>query len=792
MIKKWSVAAVVVLALQAGMAFWSPPVSAESPPLFDTYVPTNMDKILRDAPVPAQSRPVLRMEAARNEYEGGQVIVHAGEQGLRKLQVEVGDLKQTDGPAKISKDQIQLFKEHYIQVTKPTTGHEPAGWYPDALIPLNGQLQVEAGQNQGIYIKVYVPKGLPAGLYTGEMTLHETGNPVRIPIEFTVWDFELTDESHAETAFTLWGDQIAAAHGGIAGDDFWKLLDKYYWASVDHRLTPSYLPVPTGDVGQFVKLAEPYIRNPKVSAYRLPVYKNADGSLDLPKIKSLVDLLRSKGLLAKAFFYDSGIDEPGPAKYPQVIKVSEQLKQAAPDVRNFVTTQPVDELTGSVHSWVALVNKYDRDFAHDLQAQGDHVWWYTSVVPKDPFPSYHTDDDLLGSRLLSWEQKDYGVEGTLYWSTTIFKKWNGKEYVPRDVWNDPIAFPGANGDGYLFYPGYDLGIDGPVATLRMENLREGAEDYEYLWQLEQRLKEAAARLGAADFQAHDALQPYYDRLYTNMRDYPDDPNNLLEVRRELAGQIVNGLQDPLALVAVGQAAGRIAGEAGRKLAVYAGKGAQVKVNGKSLAPSVTSATYDQYTETLSLPPGLHEVRIEVNREGKTNTMIRKLAIPEMYPFAAPLNDGETAQDVSRWTLSGAGLSLTDDFATTGIHSLKAEYRAGVKFPNIRLFNAGSAFRSADWSKYGALEFDVHNPDPQRTAIFYVKFHQTNGRSDDTHFVSVRAGGTKTVSVPLREIGLDLTQIKGIELWMFQLDQPFTLYFDSFRLTSKTSGDTMAP
>lgn len=785
---KVSVVIAIVLALQAGLSLMTTQASAENAPLFQTYVPTNMDKILRDQPVPAQTSPVLRMEAARNEYEGGQVIVHTGDQALRKLQVEVSELKQANGPAKIAKDQIQLFTEHYIQVTQPTTGAYPAGWYPDALIPLNGPLQVEANRNQGIYIKVYVPKGLPAGLYTGELTLHETGNPVRVPIEFTVWDFELTDASHAETAFTLWGDQIAFAHGNVQGDDFWKLLDKYYWASVDHRLTPSYLPIPADDPDTYVEKAIPYIANPKVSAYRLPFYKNADGSYDRDKMKRVVDLLRDKGLLSKAFYYISEIDEPGPSKYPRVREISEMLEQIAPEVRHFVTTQPVDELTGTVHSWVALINKYDEDFAHELQAKGDHVWWYTSVVPKHPFPSYHTDDDLLGSRLLSWEQYDYGVEGTLYWSTTIFKKWNGKEYVPRDVWNDPMAFPGANGDGYLFYPGTDLGIDGPIATLRMENLREGAEDYEYLWQLEQRLKEEAARLGAGDdFNAHDALQPYYDRLYTNMRDYPDDPNNLMQVRRDIAGMIAGGFQSPLSLVTVKSPA-----TTDREISVYAEKGAQVRLNGEMLTPTVHAATYDKYVATLSFAPGLHPVTVDVTKGGAVSTHVLQLAVREPYPYFAPLNDAETAQDAARWTPSGVALSLSAEYASAGTYSLKAEYKAGVKFPNIRLFNAGLGFRSADWSKYGELQFDVYNPDPNRTAIFYVKFHQTNGRTDDTHFVSVRAGSSKTIRVPLRELNLDLTQIKGVELWMFQQDQPFTLYFDNFRLTAKTQGETQIP
>ena len=31
----------------------------------------------------------------------------------------------------------------------------------------------------------------------------------------------------------------------------------------------------------------------------------------------------------------------------------------------------------------------------------------------------------------------------------------------------------------LFYPGTDAGINGPIASVRLKNLRDGMEDYEY-------------------------------------------------------------------------------------------------------------------------------------------------------------------------------------------------------------------------------------------------------------------------------------------------------------------------
>lgn len=762
-----------------------PAAYAKTDPLFDVWVPTNTEKVLRDQPFPQDGSRSLVMEAARNEYEGGQVIVKAGSEPLRKLQVSVSELKRTNGGGKIDRSNIQLFRQNYIEVKTSTTAAYPKGWYPDALIPLDGKLTVEAGQNQGIWIKVYVPKGQPSGVYTGELTLHETGNPVRVPITLTVWDFELTDESHAKTAFTLWGDQVASAHGGVTGEAFWSLLDKYYWASVENRLTPSYLPVPFDDVDEFVRRAEPYIRNPKVSAYRLQLYRDAAGNVDEAKTKELVDKLRAKGLLDKAFFYL--VDEPNASRYPDVRNYKDILRRVAPDVPNLVTIQPVDELVGDVDIWVAEIDKYDPDFAHERQAAGDHVWWYTCVVPKHPFPSYHLDDDSVGTRLLSWMQRDNGVEGTLFWSTTIFKKWNGSQYVDRDVWTDPMAYPGANGDGYLFYPGTALGIDGPIVTLRMETLREGAEDYEYLWLLEQRLNEAAAKLGlGSEFSARDAIQPYYDRLYDHMRDYEENPQKLLQVRREVAEEIVALAKDPTALVTVSKPA-----PGSRSVTVFAAKGAQVAVDGQPLAPDTANAAYDRFDTVMELALGLHEVEVTVAANGATKTIVRKLMVKETaQSYSIPLNLLESEQAVKRWTSSTVETSLSDEHVTEGAHSMKAVYKAGVRFPNIRLFDAGKGFRSSDWSSFEALEFDVFNPG--ETVQFYVKFHGLDGKSDDTYMQFVRAGRGETIRIPLKQVNLNRTQIRGIELWMWQQTEEKTLYFDNFRLISSEPAESMEP
>ena len=53
---------------------------------------------------------------------------------------------------------------------------------------------------------------------------------------------------------------------------------------------------------------------------------------------------------------------------------------------------------------------------------------------------------------------------------------------PIDPYADPQRMSErwiANGDGYLFYPGAKYGADYPFASMRLEAIRDGLEEYEY-------------------------------------------------------------------------------------------------------------------------------------------------------------------------------------------------------------------------------------------------------------------------------------------------------------------------
>ena len=72
--------------------------------------------------------------------------------------------------------------------------------------------------------------------------------------------------------------------------------------------------------------------------------------------------------------------------------------------------------------------------------------------------------------------------------------------------------------------GLDAGFDGPVASIRLKNIREGLEDYEYFALLDQNGEEAFVR-------------EMVDQVCPEWWSFTEDPGQLFEIREQLARKI---------------------------------------------------------------------------------------------------------------------------------------------------------------------------------------------------------------------------------------------------------------
>jgi hypothetical protein len=104
-----------------------------------------------------------------------------------------------------------------------------------------------------------------------------------------------------------------------------------------------------------------------------------------------------------------------------------------------------------------------------------------------------------------------------------------------DVPWDPNTFGRYNGDGYLVYPGAD-GV--PYPSLRLAALRDGFEDYEYMWLLRQLVQKAetTGKHGAALGPAKQLLE--MDELITDDGAYAMQMGSYMAFREKVARSIV--------------------------------------------------------------------------------------------------------------------------------------------------------------------------------------------------------------------------------------------------------------
>lgn len=186
------------------------------------------------------------------------------------------------------------------------------------------------------------------------------------------------------------------------------------------------------------------------------------------------------------------------------------------------------DTVGGVQTWCPQFTEFNspelrekyasRQLVSNTQrASGENVWWYGCITPSSPFPSYHADANLINSRLLSWMQFDYGIEGNLYWDVCYYQKYlSSGRITTRDIWNDSNTYADCNGDGQLLYPGSTYGLKAPISTLRLESIREGNEDYEYFWMIDQKVK-AYNLVHSTNLSTPTLLKSFFEGLFTDMK-----------------------------------------------------------------------------------------------------------------------------------------------------------------------------------------------------------------------------------------------------------------------------------
>ncbi len=173
-----------------------------------------------------------------------------------------------------------------------------------------------------------------------------------------------------------------------------------------------------------------------------------------------------------------------------MIATSKEIKERYPQIQIMTTARFADlgandELAETVDAWCPDIEVYENLLEEGVVAaarhRGKEVWWYTALAPRHPYPNWLIEYPAIEARLLmgvmAWK---YQPDGFLYHFLTRLAEGNDKpiDDGPLCQWN-PHSCGCFSGDGRVHY----FGVDGPVSTIRLENITDGLKDYECFWVL---------------------------------------------------------------------------------------------------------------------------------------------------------------------------------------------------------------------------------------------------------------------------------------------------------------------
>ncbi len=403
------------------------------------------------------------------------------------------------------------------------------GWWPDPLVP-SRSLSVQRQQTESLWLIFRVPAEAKAGTYRGVVRLVRTSEQGEVKQvvaakEFVVrvWDFALPQRIDfiaiydvrfgpggrwwrhpPQEMYTKLVEFLAARR---LCPDMIHPAPRLRW--VNGRVEADFTDFDRAAIWYFERLGLPvaYMPHdfylfgwglpPKTIAGVRPFpgefpYAGVDRSALSPEYKQIYQALlktfwehiRGRGWHRKFVLYLA--DEPFADQQEirqQFLALCRMIHEVYPEIPIYSSTwRIVDEWLDDLDVWgIGHYGIVTPEKMFELRQRGRRIWFTTDgqMCLDTPYCAVE--------RLLPYYCFRYGAEGYEFWGVSWFthdpRRFGWHAFIPqtdRPGHSYFVRYP--NGDGYLVYPGFEE--DGPeiLSTVRLEQAREGVEDYYYLKQ----------------------------------------------------------------------------------------------------------------------------------------------------------------------------------------------------------------------------------------------------------------------------------------------------------------------
>lgn len=468
--------------------------------------------------------------------------------GWASFQIVIDGLPE-DGEIKVASEgfEAELYSLYPVTVEKNwglnennSRPHMPERIAPyqlyDALMPYRGRLKVTDGRG-GLYVAAKIDDDAKAGIIEGAIIIGE----LRVPVKITVYPVTIPEE----TLKIIQGYRMVFEqyHGVKRGSDEFNRLDREYMAQLrrmrqnmnyiggvsvknlgDNEYSFDFTPL-ENRVKFELSCGMKYFNMSSVGGRKswkestilvgggLPAMSYEGYRYLSQYLPALRNFLAERGWLDR---FTIGIaDEPNSENATEFRALCGLVRRLAPEIK-LIDAMSYGNLHGALDIWVPLDAEYDRHMKEmeTLRADGD-IWHYVCCGPRgDGYINRFMDYALLSTRYLFWGNYRHNLGGYLHWAINCYQNGvsaDGTEYhqdpfvcnCPEHHNADSVCFLPA-GDTHLLYPG---GFNGngerqePWMSIRSENQRMSAEDYELLKLLSQKDKAKADEICASVFRS---------------------------------------------------------------------------------------------------------------------------------------------------------------------------------------------------------------------------------------------------------------------------------------------------
>ena len=415
-------------------------------------------------------------------------------------------------PAIAAPLRLKLFFAHYVSVDGKAV--------PDALMPWDGSQRGTEHTNQPLWLQVTVPYGTAPGTYEGSVLVVADGTRTPVPLTVTVSPvtlprqnqvagslltaFNFSPQSYANKAAELYGVSPASTLSGLFSFLASYRISPNSWGYGNPKFASGY----TSDrnwwldkTGQMIAAA----RQPsQFASMWIPISNNrwtpntyvGDRSPYKPQewcsyLESVHRFWQAHGWLG-SYPYLYGMDEPGTAGFRVVRRQAKVTHSCFAGSHVLVTGMPAARNRflwnggkDDVDAWVVLASRYygkytnpslsRRGISHATEelrlinaARRRHkqIWTYTYDAASNSTPGFTATEPASDARVFAdWAALE-GITGLLYGQgTTTYAKGNPLVSNDKEMGSYVLIYPGRNG---------------PIASVRLEVLREGIEDWEIL------------------------------------------------------------------------------------------------------------------------------------------------------------------------------------------------------------------------------------------------------------------------------------------------------------------------